>query len=125
VAPLNQKKPEVRSEVCNLCSVVTETFGVLLLFGVPQCYSYGKIKSVIINCSSAGQMPNKPSVKSRTHKLFVALPSKHATFGVGSGRIFVRLLNLRSYRAVTVLFDKNGTNENGNAESNAEKGRRL
>jgi hypothetical protein len=26
---LNQKKPEVRSEVCNLCSVVTETFGVL------------------------------------------------------------------------------------------------
>jgi hypothetical protein len=25
---LNQKKPEVRSEVCSFCSVVTETFGV-------------------------------------------------------------------------------------------------
>jgi hypothetical protein len=76
---LNQKKPEVRSEVCNLYSVVTETFGVLSLFGVTQCYSYNKIKSVIINCNSTWQIPNKSSVKSRTHKLFVTLPSKHAT----------------------------------------------
>jgi protein-arginine kinase activator protein McsA len=66
---LNQKKPEVRSEVCNLCSVVTETFGVLSLFGVTQCYSYSEIKSVIINCNSAWQIPNKSSIKSRTHKI--------------------------------------------------------
>jgi hypothetical protein len=71
--------PEVRSEVCNLCSVVTETFGVLSLFGVTQCYSYSKIKSVIINCNSDWRMPNKSSVISRTHELFVALPGKHAT----------------------------------------------
>jgi protein-arginine kinase activator protein McsA len=45
-------KPEVRSEVCNLCSTVTETFGVLSLFGVTHCYSYSKIKSVIIKCNS-------------------------------------------------------------------------
>jgi hypothetical protein len=31
-AQLSQK-PEDRSEVCNSCSVVTETFGVLSLFG--------------------------------------------------------------------------------------------
>jgi hypothetical protein len=76
---VNQTKPEVRSEVCNLCSVVTETFGVLSLFRVTQCYSYSKIKSVIINCNSAWQMPNKSSVKSRIHKLFVALPEKYVT----------------------------------------------
>jgi hypothetical protein len=46
-------KPEVRSEVCNLCSVVTEAFGVLSLCGVTHYYSYSKIKSVIINCNSA------------------------------------------------------------------------
>jgi hypothetical protein len=28
-AQLNQKKPEVRNEVCNFCSVVTGTSGVL------------------------------------------------------------------------------------------------
>jgi hypothetical protein len=71
---LNQKKPEVGREVCNLCSVVTETFGVLSLFRVMHCYSYSKIKGVIINCNSAWRI-----FKSRTHKLFVALPSKHAT----------------------------------------------
>jgi hypothetical protein len=50
---LNQKKPDVRSEVCNLCSVVTETFGILPLFRVMQCYGYSKIENVIINCNSA------------------------------------------------------------------------
>jgi hypothetical protein len=45
---INQKKPEVRSKVCNLCSVIRETFGVLALFGVMQCDSYSKIKGVII-----------------------------------------------------------------------------
>jgi hypothetical protein len=49
---LSHKKPEVRSEVCNFCSV-TETIGVLSLFGVTHCYSYSKIKSVIINYNSA------------------------------------------------------------------------
>jgi hypothetical protein len=83
---LNQKKPEVRSEVYNLCSVVTETVGVLSLFGVTQCYSNSKIKSVIINCNSAWRISNKSSVKSRTHKLFVALPGKHATVHVFSLR---------------------------------------
>jgi hypothetical protein len=57
----------------------TESFGVLSLFGVTQCYSYSKIKSVRINYNSAWRTPNKPSVKSRTHALFVALPSKHRT----------------------------------------------
>jgi protein-arginine kinase activator protein McsA len=76
---LNQKKPQVRSEVCNFCSVVTETFGVQSLFGVTQCYNYSKIKSVIINCNSAWRIPNKSSDKSITHKLFVALPGKPAT----------------------------------------------
>jgi hypothetical protein len=76
---LNQKKPEVRSEVCNLCSVVTETYVVLSFFGITQCCSYSKIKGVLINCNSAWRIPNKSSVNSRTHKLFVALPSKHAT----------------------------------------------
>jgi hypothetical protein len=70
-------KPEVRSEVCNLCSVVTETFGVLPFFGVTHCYSYSEIKSVVINCNSAWRIPNKSSVKSRTHKLFVELPGKY------------------------------------------------
>jgi hypothetical protein len=49
------------------------------LFGVTQYYSYSKIKIFIINCNSSWRIPNKSSVKSRTHKLFVALPSKHAT----------------------------------------------
>jgi protein-arginine kinase activator protein McsA len=35
----SQKKPEVSNEVRNLCSVVTETFEVLSLFGVTHCYS--------------------------------------------------------------------------------------
>jgi hypothetical protein len=73
------KPEEARSEVCNSCSVVTETFGVLSLFGVTHCYSYSKIKSVIINCNSAWRISNQSSVKSRTHKLFFALPSKHVT----------------------------------------------
>jgi hypothetical protein len=47
-----EKKPEeVGSEVFHLCCVVTETFGVLSLFGVTHCYSYRKIGSVVINCS--------------------------------------------------------------------------
>jgi hypothetical protein len=57
---------------------------VLSLFRVTQCYSYSKINSVIINCNSAWRIPNKSSVKSRTHKLFVALPGKQAT-------IFIKL----------------------------------
>jgi hypothetical protein len=76
---LNQKKPEVRSEVCNLRSVAIETSEVLSLFGVTQCYSFSKIKSVIIDSNSAWRIPNKSSAKTRTHKLFVALPGKHAT----------------------------------------------
>jgi hypothetical protein len=73
-----------RKEVCNLCSVVTETFGVLSLFRAMQCYGYSKIKSVIINFNSTWRIPNKSSVRSRTHKLFVALPSKHVTiYGTG------------------------------------------
>jgi hypothetical protein len=60
-------KPEVRSEVCNLSSVVTETFGVLSLFGVVQCYSYSKTKIVIVNCNSAWSIPTKSSVKSGIH----------------------------------------------------------
>jgi hypothetical protein len=61
------RKTEVRSGVCNLCSEATETFGVLSLFRVMHCYSYSKIKSIIINCNSAWQIYNKSSVKSRTH----------------------------------------------------------
>jgi hypothetical protein len=41
---------------------VPDTFGVLSLF------------RVIINCNSARRISNKSSVRSRTHKLFVALP---------------------------------------------------
>jgi hypothetical protein len=73
-----QNSTEDRSEVCNLCSVVTETFGVLSLFVVTQCYSYSKIKSVIINCNFTWRIPNKSSIKSRTYTLFVVLPGKHA-----------------------------------------------
>jgi hypothetical protein len=58
---------------------LTETFGMLSLFRVMQCYSYSKIIGVIINCNSAWRIPNKSSVKSRTHNLFAALPGKHAT----------------------------------------------
>jgi hypothetical protein len=50
-------------------TVITESFGVLSLCGVTHCYSYSKIESVIINCSSAWRITNKSSVKSRTHKL--------------------------------------------------------
>jgi hypothetical protein len=67
---------QYKSEICNLCSVVTETFGVLSLFRDTQCCSYSKIKSVIINCNASRQISNKSSVKSRTHKLFVVLPGK-------------------------------------------------
>jgi hypothetical protein len=49
------------------------------LCGVTHCCGYSKIKNVIINCSSAWRISNKPSVKCRTHELFVALPSKHTT----------------------------------------------
>jgi hypothetical protein len=98
---LNQKKPEVRSEVCNLCSVVTETFGVLSSFRVTQCYSYSKIKSVIINCNSSWRISNKSSVKSRTHKLFVALPSKHATV----------LYLIDTFLVLSVRFDRFYTEE--------------
>jgi hypothetical protein len=73
------KPEEARSEVCNLCSVVTGTFGMLSLFGVMQCYSYSKIKSVTINCNFAWRISNKSNVRSRIHKLFVMLPGKHAT----------------------------------------------
>jgi hypothetical protein len=59
----SQKTSEVRSEIYNLCSVVTETFGVLSLFGVMQCYSYSKIEGVMINCSSTWRIPNKSSGK--------------------------------------------------------------
>jgi hypothetical protein len=45
---LSQKKPEARSEVGNLCSVVTEAFGMLSLFRVMHCYSYSNI-----NCGMA------------------------------------------------------------------------
>jgi hypothetical protein len=38
-----------------------------------QC-AYSKIESVVINCSLAWRISNKLSVKSRIHKLFVALP---------------------------------------------------
>jgi hypothetical protein len=36
--------------------------------------------SEVNNCSSVWQIPNNSSVKSKTHKLFVTLPGKHATF---------------------------------------------
>jgi hypothetical protein len=74
---LNQKKPEVRR------SVVPETFGVLSLCGVTYCYSYSKIKSVTINCSSAWRISNKLSVKSRTHELFVMLPGNTRQYNDG------------------------------------------
>jgi hypothetical protein len=48
-----KKKLEVISEVFILCGVVTVTFRVLSLSVVTKCYSYSKIESVIINCSSA------------------------------------------------------------------------
>jgi hypothetical protein len=53
------KPEEVRSEVCNLRCVDTETFGVLSVFGVTQCYGCSKIKGVIINCNSAWRIFNK------------------------------------------------------------------
>jgi hypothetical protein len=59
--------------IVRACSVVTEPFRVLSLFGVTRCYSDSKIKSVIINCSSAWRIADKSSVKFKTHKLFVAL----------------------------------------------------
>jgi hypothetical protein len=41
--------------------------------------------------NSAWRISNKSSVKSRTHKLFVALPSKHATI-IGLIRFAVTLI---------------------------------
>jgi hypothetical protein len=70
---LNQKKLEVRSEACNLCNVVTETFGVLSLFGVMHYCNYSKINIVVINCNSAWRIPNKSHVKSGTYKIFVVV----------------------------------------------------
>jgi hypothetical protein len=113
---LNWKKPEVRSEVCG---VVTETFGVLSLFGVMQCYSYSKIKSVIINCNSAWRIPNKSSIKYRTHKLYVALPGK-CDIWCQKWADFVRLLELRSYCIVTPFYYGDATN-NQNAGRNEGK----
>jgi hypothetical protein len=75
-------KPEVRSEVCNLCRVVIETLGVLLLFGVTQCYSHSKIKSVIINCNSTWCISNKSSNKIRNPLITVVSPSKHVTISM-------------------------------------------
>jgi hypothetical protein len=73
-----RRKPEVRSEVCDLCREVKETLGVLSLCGVTQCYPYSKIKSVVINYNSGRRISNKSSVKSRTDKFFVTLTEKHA-----------------------------------------------
>jgi hypothetical protein len=42
-----------------LCGVVTATFSVLSVFVVTTCYSYSKIESVIINCSSDWGISNK------------------------------------------------------------------
>jgi hypothetical protein len=56
-----------------------------------QCCGYSKIKIVIICCNSAWPIPNKSSVKPRTHKLFVALPSKHATIGTYKNLITLNL----------------------------------
>jgi hypothetical protein len=66
-------KPEVRSEVCNLCSVVTETFGVLSLFGVMHCCGYSKIGSVIMNCNYTWWISNKPNFQIQNPQV-VALP---------------------------------------------------
>jgi hypothetical protein len=46
---------------------------------------------------------------------------KHATFGVRSGRIFDRLLDLRSHRVIVSQHYGDAT-DSGNAESNARKG---
>jgi hypothetical protein len=54
-----------------------------------HCYSYSEIKSVMINCNSAWRIPNKTSVKSRTHKLYVALTGKHTTIYRNPRRIVV------------------------------------
>jgi hypothetical protein len=43
-----------------------------------QCYSYSKIKYVIINCNSALRISNKSSYQIRNPLITVALPSKHA-----------------------------------------------
>jgi hypothetical protein len=50
----------------------------------------------------------KSSYQNRNALITVALPSKHATFGVRSGQIYVRLFDLRSYHVVTAPFYKNG-----------------
>jgi hypothetical protein len=39
------------------------------------------VKQIIV--AQPGERPNKSSVKSRTHKLFVTLPSKHGTILIG------------------------------------------
>jgi hypothetical protein len=51
------QKPEVRSEVCNTCSVVAGTFGVSSLLRVTHCYSYSKIKNVLIIVIPPGEYP--------------------------------------------------------------------
>jgi hypothetical protein len=60
-----QKKSEIRSDVVSLCGVVTVTFRVLSLFVVTKCYSYSKIESAIINCSSAWWISNKSTHQSK------------------------------------------------------------
>jgi protein-arginine kinase activator protein McsA len=99
----NEEETVNRKEVCNLCTVVTEIFEVLSLFGVTQCYSYSKIKSSTINCNSAWRISNKSSVKSRTHKLFVASAGKHATICFTNNNFYVEREETDVFRRATLM----------------------
>jgi hypothetical protein len=60
-----RKKSEGRSTVFILCGVVTVTLRVLSLLVVTKCYSYSKIESVIINCSTAWRTSNKSTHRAK------------------------------------------------------------
>jgi hypothetical protein len=60
-----RKKSEVRNEIFILCGVVTVIFRVLSLLAVTKCYSYSKIESVTISCSSACWTSSKSTYRAR------------------------------------------------------------
>jgi hypothetical protein len=61
----SQKSEEARSEAFMLCSVVAVTFRVSSLFAITKCYSYSKIESVIVYCSSAWWTSNKSTHRAK------------------------------------------------------------
>jgi hypothetical protein len=60
------------------------------LFGVTQCYSYSKIKGVIINCYSAWRISNKSSVKSRTQNYLSRYQGNTRQYEISTSTVYYK-----------------------------------